>query len=242
MVKSMDINVKEVLGIIPSSLISLLTLFLITKIIGKKQVSELSLFDYVIGISIGNFSAEMIINQDVQYVNGMMAIAVFGVTAWFVNLLSRKSIVVRRLLMGTPTTIIENGVILEKSLKDLNMDINDLLEYCRSAGYFHIEEVAFAVMEANGQLSILPKGSYKPVTLKDMKIAGSKEELDSNIIIDGKFMEENIKNSSKGMDWIQKELKKNGYNKPDDILLGIISSNKLVLYPKNREEPREVLE
>ena len=231
MVKSMDINVKEVLGIIPSSLISLLTLFLITKIIGKKQVSELSLFDYVIGISIGNFSAEMIINQDVQYVK-----------AWFVNLLSRKSIVVRRLLMGTPTTIIENGVILEKSLKDLNMDINDLLEYCRSAGYFHIEEVAFAVMEANGQLSILPKGSYKPVTLKDMKIAGSKEELDSNIIIDGKFMEENIKNSSKGMDWIQKELKKNGYNKPDDILLGIISSNKLVLYPKNREEPREVLE
>ncbi len=239
---NMDINITEALGIIPSSLISLLTLFIITKIIGKKQVSELSLFDYVIGISIGNFSAEMIINKEVQYINGMMAIIVFGLTAWFVNYLARKSILVRRLLMGVPTVVIENGIIMEQSLKSLNMDINDLLEFLRSEGYFHIEEVAYAIMEANGQLSVLPKGAYKPATLKDMKIAGSKEELDANVIIDGEFMEENIKNSSKGMEWIRKELKKNGYNKPDDILLGIVSNNKLILYPKNSEQPKEVLE
>lgn len=238
----MDINIKEALGIIPSSLISLLTLFIITKIIGKKQVSELSLFDYVIGISIGNFSAEMIINQDVQYVNGMMAIIVFGLTAWVVNFLARKSITVRRLLMGVPTVVIEDGIIIEQSLKSLNMDINDLLEFLRSEGYFHIEEIAYAIMEANGQLSVLPKAPYKPMTLKDMKIAGSKEELDSNVIIDGEFMMENIKNSSKGFDWVKRELKKNGYNKPDAILLGVISSNKLVLYPKNEREAKEVLE
>lgn len=239
---NMNLNINEALGIIPSSLISLLTLFIITKIIGKKQVSELSLFDYVIGISIGNFSAEMIINKDVQYINGMMAIIVFGLIAWFVNFLARKSIIVRRLLMGVPTVVIEDGMIIEQSLKSLNMDINDLLEFLRSEGYFHIEEVSYAIMEANGQLSILPKGAYKPTTLKDMKIAGSKEELDANVIIDGKFMEQNIKNSPKGMDWIKKELKKNGYNKPDEILLGVISSNKLILYPKNVREPKEVLE
>ncbi len=239
---NMNLNINEALGIIPSSLISLLTLFIITKIIGKKQVSELSLFDYVIGISIGNFSAEMIINKDVQYINGMMAIIVFGLIAWFVNFLARKSIIVRRLLMGVPTVVIEDGMIIEQSLKSLNMDINDLLEFLRSEGYFHIEEVSYAIMEANGQLSILPKGAYKPATLKDMKIAGSKEELDANVIIDGKFMEQNIKNSPKGMDWIKKELKKNGYNKPDEILLGVISSNKLILYPKNAREPKEVLE
>jgi len=238
----MDINIKEALGIIPSSLVSLLTLFIITKIIGKKQVSELSLFDYVIGISIGNFSAEMIINQDVQYVNGMMAIIVFGLTAWVVNFLARKSITVRRILMGVPTVVIEDGAIIEESLKELNMDINDLLEFLRSEGYFHIEEICYAIMEANGQLSVLPKGAYKPVTLKDMKIAGSKETLDSNVIIDGEYMMENIKNSDKGLDWVKKELKKNGYNKPDGILLGVISSNKLVLYPKNEKEAKEVLE
>ena len=239
---NMNLNITEALGIIPSSLLSLLTLFIITQIIGKKQVSELSLFDYVIGISIGNFSAEMIINKDVQYINGMMAIIVFGLIAWFVNFLARKSIIVRRLLMGVPTVVIEDGMIIEQSLKSLNMDINDLLEFLRSEGYFHIEEVSYAIMEANGQLSILPKGAYKPATLKDMKIAGSKEELDANVIIDGKFMEQNIKNSPKGMDWIKKELKKNGYNKPDEILLGVISSNKLILYPKNAREPKEVLE
>lgn len=239
---NLDINIKEALGIIPSSLISLLTLFIITKIIGKKQVSELSLFDYVIGISIGNFSAEMIINKEVQYINGMMAIIVFGLTAWLVNFLARKSIMVRRLLMGVPTVVIEQGVIIEKSLKDLNMDINDLLEFLRSEGYFHIEEIAYAIMEANGQLSVLPKSLYKPVTLKDMKIPGSKEELDSNVIIDGKYMEENIKNSNKGIEWIKKELKKNGYHNEEQILLGVISNNKLILYPKNTKEAKEVLE
>ncbi len=239
---NLDINIKEALGIIPSSLISLLTLFIITKIIGKKQVSELSLFDYVIGISIGNFSAEMIINKEVQYINGMMAIIVFGLTAWLVNFLARKSIMIRRLLMGVPTVVIEQGVIIEKSLKDLNMDINDLLEFLRSEGYFHIEEIAYAIMEANGQLSVLPKSLYKPVTLKDMKIPGSKEELDSNVIIDGKYMEENIKNSNKGIEWIKKELKKNGYHNEEQILLGVISNNKLILYPKNTKEAKEVLE
>lgn len=239
---NMNINIGEALGIIPSSLISLLTLFIITKIIGKKQVSELSLFDYVIGISIGNFSAEMIINKEVQYINGMIAIIVFGLTAWLVNFLARKSIMIRRLLMGVPTVVIEKGVIIEKSLKDLNMDINDLLEFLRSEGYFHIEEIAYAIMEANGQLSVLPKSLYKPVTLKDMKITSSKEELDSNIIIDGEYMEENIKNSNKGMEWIKKELKKNGYQSEEQILLGVISNNKLILYPKNQYEAEEVLE
>ncbi len=239
---NMNINIGEALGIIPSSLISLLTLFIITKIIGKKQVSELSLFDYVIGISIGNFSAEMIINKEVQYINGMIAIIVFGLTAWLVNFLARKSIMIRRLLMGVPTVVIEKGVIIEKSLKDLNMDINDLLEFLRSEGYFHIEEIAYAIMEANGQLSVLSKSLYKPVTLKDMKITSSKEELDSNIIIDGEYMEENIKNSNKGMEWIKKELKKNGYQSEEQILLGVISNNKLILYPKNQYEAEEVLE
>lgn len=149
---------------------------------------------------------------------------------------------IRRLLMGVPTVVIEKGVIIEKSLKDLNMDINDLLEFLRSEGYFHIEEIAYAIMEANGQLSVLSKSLYKPVTLKDMKITSSKEELDSNIIIDGEYMEENIKNSNKGMEWIKKELKKNGYQSEEQILLGVISNNKLILYPKNQYEAEEVLE
>ncbi len=235
-------NIKQVLEIIPSSLGSLLTLFLITRLLGKKQVSQLSLFDYVIGISIGNFSAEMIINRDVQYINGIMAILVFGFVAYLVNLLSMKSIWIRRWVMGCPTIIIEDGKIIEKNMKKVNMDINDLLELCRTAGYFHIEEIAYAILEASGQLSVLPKTKYKPVTQQDMHISNTKESLDCNVIIDGKYMPHHIKNANKNRMWVEKELKKQGYSNAEMILLGIIHDNKLILFPKNNQSSIDVLE
>src|SRR5574344_2442473 len=105
----MNINMNELFNVVVRAIISLITLFLITKLIGKKQVSQLSLFDYVIGISIGNFAAELTINLDSTAINGIVAIIVFGVTAYIVSIITMKSIVLRRFFMGTPTIIIQNG-------------------------------------------------------------------------------------------------------------------------------------
>ena len=109
----------ETLRIIPRSLVSLIVLFLITKAIGKKQVSELSLFDYVIGISIGNFAAEMIMNFDNNYYNGIVAMITFGFIAWLVSYFTMKSMVLRRIIIGTPTVLIQNGKIIEKNLRKM---------------------------------------------------------------------------------------------------------------------------
>ena len=118
--------------VIIRSLLSLITLFLITKLLGKKQVSQLSLFDYVIGISIGNFAAEISINVDVPYVNGFIAVIIFGIVAVSISYLTMKSIKLRRFFMGTPTLLIQNGKILENNLKKVKFDINDMLEECRN--------------------------------------------------------------------------------------------------------------
>ena len=123
-----DIKWIEVLDTVVRALVSLTTLFLITKLLGKKQVSQLSLFDYVIGISIGNFAAEMTINIESQYLNGLTAIIVFGLVAYLVSYLTMKSIVLRRFFIGTPTILIQNGKLIEKNLKKVKFDINDLLE------------------------------------------------------------------------------------------------------------------
>ncbi|MBQ6817361.1 MAG: DUF421 domain-containing protein, partial [Bacilli bacterium] len=155
----------EVGDTVVRALLSLITLFLITKLLGKKQVSQLSVFDYVIGISIGNFAAEMTINVESQYMNGIVAVVVFGVVAYLISIWTMKSINIRRFFMGVPTPLIQNGKLMEKNLKRVKFDINDLLEECRSNGYFDISEIEYAIMEANGTLSILPKGDYKPVTV-----------------------------------------------------------------------------
>ena len=93
---NMDFKAIEVLDVTVRSLLSLVTLFLVTKMLGKKQVSQLSLFDYVIGISIGNFAAEMSINLDTNYINGTVAVIIFGVVAYIVSILTMKSIYLRR--------------------------------------------------------------------------------------------------------------------------------------------------
>lgn len=229
----MDIN--EALSIIPRSLISLVTLFIATKILGKKQVSELSLFDYVIGISIGNFTAEMILVLDNQLINGVVAILTFGIMGYIISYISTKSIIFRRFMIGTPTIIMSNGKLLYKSFKNLNIDINDFLEQARIAGYFDITQINYAIMEANGDISFLLK--------EDSNSNNKQGILPANVIIDSNIMHENIKETDKSESWFIKELKKQGYTSYENILLATYSNNNLTIYRKNENiKPKNVLE
>jgi len=244
MVNFMNKELLEIFDIIFRSLISLVTLFFVTKMLGKKQVSQLSLFDYVIGISIGNFAAEATINLESDYIHGIVPVFVFGIIACLVQILTMKSIVLRRFFIGTPTVLIQDGKILYRGLKKVKFDINDLLEVARDAGYFDLGEISYAIMEANGDVSFLPKGEYKSVTIKDMKLKVEKQGLFANIIIDGKIMHNDLKNIKKDEKWLYKKLKEQGYEKLDNIILATVDVNsKVVVYEKNNDiNPIEILE
>ena len=240
----MNIDFKELLDVTIRAISSLITLFLITKMLGKKQVSQLSLFDYVIGISIGNFAAEMTINLESKEINGIWAVVLFGLFAYLISYLTMKSIVLRRFFMGTPTILIQDGKILECNLRKMKFDINDMLEEIRSAGYFDLSQIEYAVLEPNGDVSILPKPEYRPVTPSDMKIKVNKEGLCCNAIIDGKIMYNNLKNINKDEKWLMNQLKVKGYSDLSKILLATIDVNeKVVIYEGNEKlESKNVLE
>ena len=229
----MNMDFSEVGVVIYRGLISLVALFLVTKMLGKKQVSQLSLFDYVIGISIGNFAAEMTVNLDTNEINGIVAVLVFGVVAYIVSIITMKSITLRKFFMGKPTLIIQDGKLLMEGLKKVKFDINDLLEECRGKGYFDISEIAYAIMEINGQLSILPKSEYAQPTLKDLNIKGKKPSLCANVIIDGNIMKNILENMDKDEEWLMHELKIKGI-KLEDVLLATLDENeKFMVYEKN---------
>ena len=231
----MDFNVSEFVNVTIRAISSLITLFLVTKMLGKKQVSQLSLFDYVIGISIGNFAAEMTINLESNEINGIWAVVLFGVFAYTISILTMKSIKLRRFFMGTPTVIIQEGKILEKNLKKVKFDINDMLEEIREQGYFDISQINYAIMEANGKFSILPKSDYRPLTPKDMKLKVNNESIQSNVIIDGKVMKNNLINMNKDVKWLNKKLKVQGYGDVSKILLATLDNNeKLTIYEKSK--------
>jgi len=229
-------DIKETSIVIIRCIITLSVLFTITKILGKKQVSQLSLFDYVIGISIGNFSAEIIINMQTKFINGILAMIMFGLMAYIVDILTIKSIKLRRFFMGVPTILIQKGKILEKNLLKVKFDVNDLLEECRSKGYFDIAEIEYALMETKGTISILPKGEYKPINIKDMNIKPQKQNIVANVIIDKKIMKDNLKNMNKDEIWLEQQLKEKGYKNKDNILLATLDINeKLTIYEKNEK-------
>ena len=230
----MNINYNELLNVVIRALISLITLFLITKLIGKKQVSQLSLFDYVIGISIGNFAAEMTINLESDEIYGIVAVLIFGFIAYLVSILTMKSIKLRRFFMGTPTILIEHGKLIQDNFYKVRYDINDMLEQCRVNGYFDISEIEYAIVEANGELSILPKDENRPVTIKDMKLKPNKQGLCANVIIDGKIMHKNLEIIDKDEKWLLKELKIKG-KELENILLATVDINeKINFYEKNK--------
>lgn len=234
----------EILMIVPKALVSIIVLYLATKLIGKKQAAELSLFDYVIGISIGNFGAEMIINMETPFIYGCIAIMSFGLIAYIVSIVTMKSIYFRKLLIGTPTIVIQNGKILIDNLRKVKMDINDMLEQIRISGYFDLSEVEYAIVEANGKLSIMPKVEYAPLTPIDMNIKPSKKDLVANVIIDSKIIKESLRYMNKSQDWLEHELKIKGYNDLNNILLATLDVNeKLIIYEKNQNiKSNKVLE
>lgn len=240
----MNFELNEFISVTLRALSSLVALFLVTKMLGKKQISQLSLFDYVIGISIGNFAAEMTINLESNEINGIWAVVLFGLFAYLISILTMKSMRLRRFFMGTPTIIIQEGKILEKNLKKVKFDINDMLEEIREQGYFDVSQIEYAIMEANGQFSIMPKSEYKPVTLKDMKLKSSQEGLCANVIIDGKIIPNNLKNINHDEKWLLKELKAKGYTDLSKILLATVDNNqKICVYERNLDvKPIDVLE
>lgn len=237
-------NFYELLVVSKRAVFSLVTLFLVSKMIGKKQVSQLSLFDYVISISIGNFAAEMTMNLDSQVLDGFLSIVIFGFLAFFVSTITMKSIVLRRFFIGTPTLIMQDGKFILQNLKKVKFDMNDFLETAREKGFFDISTIKYALMEADGKISFLPKEENLPVINKDLKIKASKSELVSNVIIDGKIIKENLKNIGKSENWLKNKLKNKGYKNYNNILLLTVSlSGVIKIFEKDEiDKIKNVLE
>lgn len=239
----MDLFKNDDFEVVIRCIIAMTTLFFMTKLLGKKQVSELSLFDYVVGISIGNFASEMAINLEAEFFNAMLAIVVFGVLAYIISILTLKSLKLRKFFIGSPTILLEHGNLIYKNMKKSMIDVNDILSQAREMGYFDISEVEFAILEANGKISFLPKGEYKNVNIKDMNLKIEKQGLCANVIIDGNIMNDNLINIGKDEKWLLHELDVKGKNVSDILLATVDINDKIVIFDRRKDiDSKKILE
>jgi len=207
-----------------ASAIAIIALFILTRIMGKKQMAQLNFFDYVVGISIGSIASEYAVVRDIDLAEGLTALGVFTLFSMVLSFVSVKSFRGRKILDGTPVILIENGRLLEAGLKKTKLTINDLLEECRQKDIFDMAEIEFAILETSGRLSVLPKAQDRPLKPKDMKVSTTYEGLSTNVIIDGKVIEENLSAINLNKAWLCSELTDRGFIDYKDVLLGYVDT------------------
>jgi len=225
------------------TIVTLIVLFFITKIMGKKQVSQLNIFDYTIGITIGSIASDIALDIEKNLIAGILSILIYGTAEILISISTEKSLAMRKIFTGTPTIIIEKSKILEKNMRKEKIDINDLQEEARLQGYFNLEDINYAILETSGRISFLPKTELTPPTKKELKIKTKEDSLIANIIIDGQLLENNLKNMNKDKKWLDQQLIIKGYKEYKNILLATLDNNeKLVIYPKTNKESKKILE
>lgn len=223
------------INILLRSFTSILFLQMLAKITGPKQISQLSFYDYVVGITIGSIAAVFAVDIDIPWVYCVLSMSIFTLVSLLFSILTSKSIFFRKHLTGIPLILIFHGKIIEKNMKKAHFDVNDLLTQCRCQGYFDLNEITFAILETNGQISFLLHNLYMPLTKKDMHKKGEDSELFANVIIDGNIMKEALKSIGKDSYWLLNTLKKKHINNCKDILLACADRNGNLYFSKKNE-------
>ena len=225
----------EIIKVTLSALLSVAALFIITKIMGHKQVAQLDFFDYVCGITIGSIGAELATELEAPE-KPLVALIIYGLASILLNLIAHKIPYTRKYINGAPTILMNNDKLYRKNIKKAKLDLSEFMLLCREQGYFDLSEIQMAVFEHNGKLSILPKAANRPATPEDLKITVKATYIGVEVIMDGRIMGENLLRLSKNEEWLYGELKLLGFTDPKDIFLGIYrpEKNKLTLY-KNED-------
>ena len=222
----------DIIKLILTSLLSVAALFIITKIMGHKQVAQLDFFDYVSGITIGSIGAELATELEAPY-KPLIALCIWGGASFVLNLVAHKLPKTRKYINGTPSILLDSGKLYRDNLKKAKLDLSEFMLLCREQGYFDLEEIQTAVFEHNGKLSILPKAANRPATPKDLKITAKAAYIGVELIMDGRVMGENLSRLGRDENWLKNRLKLQGYDSANEIFLGIYrkEDDTLSLYP-----------
>ena len=223
----------EIIKVILTSLLSAVSLFLIAKIMGHKQMAQLDFFDYITGITIGSIAAELATELEEPW-KPLVAMLIYGVVALSLTVIAHKFPKTRKYVNGTPTIVMDNGKLYRENMKKAKLELSEFMVLCRQEGYFNINDIETAIFEYNGRITILPKSEKRPLTPQDMKMKPPKAEIYTEIIMDGRILHENLKRLGLDLTWLDKQLKKQRYDSAKEIYLGICDeNNSLTLFPVN---------
>lgn len=221
----MEVVMPEFITIAGRALLSFLILLTLARILGKKQISNLTFFDYVVGIVIGDIGATLAMDPSMKFTNGLTALVVYTLLSLIIAFGAVKSFKFRDLVVSSPSILIKDGNIMEETLLKHRLTFDDLMNGLRVKDAFNISEVELAMLETDGQISVLKKPEYQSLTPNDIGLSVEEDHAPSLVILDGTLLEKNLRYLGYEKEWLLKEIKKQGANKIKDVFLTQINSN-----------------
>lgn len=213
--------------IIMRAFLSFIVLFLLTRIMGRKEISQMTFFNFVSAIAIGSITANLAVNSNLSIRNGVISLVlwtVFTLCMAFIDIKSKKA---RKFITGQPVIVIKEGRVMEDSLRSIQLDIDSLRALLRQQNIFTLTDVQFAIFETSGKLSVMKYESNQPATRTDLNIIPKENiyPLATEVISDGKIITNNLQKLGKNKDWLNQQLRTKGIQNIDQVFYAEVLPN-----------------
>ncbi|KZE49570.1 DUF421 domain-containing protein [Rossellomorea marisflavi] len=204
-------------------------LLILTKVLGKTQITQISAFDFISALILGELVGNSLYDDKISVFQVLTAILIWGALIFVTEFFTQKSRKFRHLMEGTPAIVINKGIINYTVLKKNHLDLNQLQHLLRAKDIFSIKECEYALLESNGTLSVIKKPLYDQVQRQDLSLPLKKATLPMSLIMDGEIVYDNLKIVGEDDRWLQTEISRQGFASPKDVLLAEWTENEPLL-------------
>ncbi|WP_226579726.1 YetF domain-containing protein [Halobacillus litoralis] len=210
---------------IGNGLIIFFVLYILARILTKKLISQLTLFDFIAGITLGSMTSTTFLSPDVSLGRGILALVLFSLLVLLIDMWSLKSVAIRKVFNSKPTLLMDNGRILQNEMKKVRYNVDELIAELRKKGVFYFHEVQTAVLETDGSVSVLRKSESLPLTASDLKIEAKPVYFPQLVVVQGQVDEKKLAECGYSQEWLQAQIKKHGYDEFQELLVVQLNPN-----------------
>ncbi|TMU88045.1 DUF421 domain-containing protein [Bacillus sp. BHET2] len=219
----------EIKSIAIELIVGYFALLILTKILGKTQITQISAFDFISALILGELVGNSLYDEKITVIPILAAITIWGSLIFFTEYITQKSRRFRHILEGTPSLIINKGRISYEELKKNHLDLNQLQHLLRAKDIFSVRECEYALLESNGTLSVIRKPLYDMVQRQDLQLPFKSATLPLSLIVDGEIVYDNLTLAEREEAWLLDEIKKQGFQSSKDVLYAEWEDGKTIL-------------
>ncbi|NIK10944.1 YetF domain-containing protein [Alkalibacillus almallahensis] len=229
-----------VMELISRLAIAFITLLVLTRLMGRKEIAQLTFFNFVSAISIGAIGASLAIDSSLSVTNGLIALLTWSAFTIIIGVLDLKSPLFRNTVEGQPVILVQKGEIMDKALQKVRLDLDALNTLLRKKNVFEISDVDYAIFETDGTLSVMKKETQQPLTKGNMNIKQATDmtfPTSASLISDGKIQEKNLEKLNIDHEWLEQQLRQSGINSISDVFYAEVQKDGTLYIDTNNDNP-----